>query len=433
MNNNEHYIDQNALTIIVAVKPERHEMIKKLLMQIGADEKGGGIIHFEKVKSLHFARWFLIEHAGISNGHGGISEDNKYPVSLAFTSNFDGEGKRHLQELINASRDAIIELYSHCLAFPEGSPIRDEQVIAYMMSHLHKNQLFWPAVRGGTVAQIKGEALLRDRIQDYLNKHAFHDKSASAIRNEIINFVKGEEDLSWALQPMAKPRLAWNIKYYGILVFKLLALPFVLMTLGIWRILVASFNKRDNKHRGEIIRAQDFERLLQNEDRIFMNQLTVYAAIKKPYWYRRTQLRIGLWLFALNGVYRSNKGKLSGMETIHFARWCIFNDGKNVMFLSNFDGAWQLYLSNFIDKSASAMNLTFGTTVGYPLVKGFLREGAHNEQAFKTVVRNNQYPCQVWYSAYPALTTQNILNNREIRKGVAGASKESPADWLKRF
>ena len=193
------------------------------------------------------------------------------------------------------------------------------------------------------------------------------------------------------------------------------------------------FNRRDNRYRKPITRSRDFEELLRNEDRVFMNQLTIYGGLKKPFWYRTVQLRLGLWIFSLNGVYRSTKGQLSGIETIHFARWTIFNKGRNVIFLSNFDGAWQIYLSEFIDRSAAAMNLTFGTTVGYPKVKGFFGGGAHDEEAFKTVVRNNQYPCQAWYSAYPRITVKNMLNNQKIRQFLDGTSKESAEDWLKRF
>jgi len=245
--------------------------------------------------------------------------------------------------------------------------------------------------------------------------------------------VAGNDALNWALTPRAKPSFIWKVRYYGILVIKLIFLLPVIVLLLIWYLLSGIFNRRDNKYRKKITRSQDFEALLRNEDRIFMNQLTVYGGIKKPYWFRTMQLRLGLYVFSLNGVYRSNKGQLSGIETIHFARWAIFNKGKNVMFLSNFDGAWQIYLSEFIDRSAAAMNLTFGTTVGYPKVKGLVGEGSHDEEAFKTVVRNNQSPCQVWYSAYPRLTMKNILNNQKIRQGLSGESKESTADWLKRF
>ncbi len=436
MKNNKKYIDQRGVTIITPIQKGKLNALTELLGNIGADDVGGGIVPFEKIETLHFGRWFLMTDAKVSDGKGKYSEDNKFPDSLVFTSNFDGSLDEHLNEVITKSREAIIQVYGHCEGFPSGVP-SDKEIISYLKKHVKRNQLFWPAIRGGTVEQLKGESELRNRIQGFLNEslriEGFGKSSPEQIKQSIIDFVKGQPDLKWALEPRAKPSFGWKLKYYGTLVLKLLLLLPVLLVLGLWMLIVGIFNRKDNKYRSVIRRSRDFEALLKNEDRIFMNQLTVYGGLKKPYWYRTTQLKLGLWLFALNGVYRSNKGKLSGIETIHFARWTIFNKGKNVIFLSNYDGAWEIYLSEFIDRSAAAMNLTFGTTIAYPKVKGSLGEGAHDEQAFKTVVRNNQYPCQVWYSAYPTLTVKNILNNHQIRQGLSGKSKESVSDWLKRF
>lgn len=437
MENNKRYIDQGDVTIITEIDPAKLESLKALLAKIGGNDIGGGIVNFEKMKTLHFGRWFLMTDARISDGKGGYSDENKFPDSLVFTSNFDGPVEEHLEDVVNSSKDAIIELYSHCKDFPEEDNISTEQVVSFLKKEMEANQLFWPAIRGGTVEQLKGESLLRSEIQSFLDASikdgSIRGKKPEDIKKQIVEFVKGDDRLSWALTPRAKPTFGWKFKYYGTLVGKLIILLPVLLLLGIWALLVGIFNKRDNKYRKEIHRSSDFEALLKNEDRIFMNQLTVYGGLKRPYWFRTFQLRLGLWLFSLNGVYRSNKGKLSGIETIHFARWAVFNKGKNVMFLSNYDGAWEIYLSEFIDRSAAAMNLTFGTTLSYPKVKGLFGEGAHDEQAFKTVVRNNQYPCQVWYSAYPRLTVKNILNNKKIREGLCGTSKESVSDWLKRF
>lgn len=438
MKNNEKYIDQGAVTIITEIDPEKGlSGLKELLAKIGSDEIGGGIVNFEKVTSLHFARWFLMTEARISDGNGGYATENKFPDSLAFTSNFDGDLEEHLHEIVATSKEAIISIYSFCKGFPSNQDISNQQIVSFLKANAKKNQLFWPAIRGGTVEQLKGESLLRTEIETFLSsqnqKEAFKGKSPDEIKDAIKAFVKADVRLSWALTPRAKTTFGWKLKYYGTLVFKLIFLLPILLLLGIWYLLCGIFNAKDDKNRKPIRRSGEFEALLKNEDRIFMNQLTVYGGIKKPYWFRSTQLRLGLWLFSLNGVYRSTKGQLSGIETIHFARWTVFNKGKNVIFLSNYDGAWEIYLSEFIDRSAAAMNLTFGTTVGYPKVKGLVGEGAHDEQAFKTVVRNNQYPCQVWYSSYPSLTVKNILNNQKIREGLCGTSKESTTDWLKRF
>ncbi|MBX2842251.1 MAG: hypothetical protein KTR26_10790, partial [Flammeovirgaceae bacterium] len=362
MKNNNIYIDQNAVTILTEVEEGSKDDLCNLLTKMGSDEKGGGIVDFEKISTLHFLRWFLIGNEDVPNTKEGDFENDKLPVTLAFTSNYDGDLDAHLKEILEVAREGIIKVYKNCKGFPKPAAPSDSEIITYLKANTKKNQLFWPAIRGGTVEQLKGESLLRSAIQGFLDslvqEEKIECKSPKEIKELIVEFVGKDDSLSWALTPRAKPSFSWKFKYYGALVLNLVVFLFpLLILLGICFLLSYIFNKKDNKNRKDISRSQDFDALLKNEDRIFMNQLTVYGALKKPYWFRRTQLRLGLWLFSLNGKYRSNKGKLSGMETIHFARWALFNKNRNVMFLSNYDGAWEIYLSEFIDRSAAAMNL----------------------------------------------------------------------------
>lgn len=437
MKNNKTYIPQNGVTIITEIDPSgdiRH--LYELLNSIGRDILNQKVIDFGSVTTLHFVRWFIIEGATDASG-------KEFPDSLAFSSDFDGDIDSHLHEMFAVAGGGMDQIYSYCKGYPGKGRKSPGDAVSYLKKHIQKNQLFWPCIRGGTLEQLKGEEKLRYAIQAFIaeesKKCSFDKLQPEEIRTRIRHFVAGNPDLSWALEKSAKPGLDWQFRYYGKLVLRittlLLLLPLIILFfIPVWWLLLSRiFEKKDQRDRKEIIRPEGIDDLLQREDHLFMNQFTIYGAIKKPYWYRLTTLKMGLWLFATNGTYRANKGKLSGIETIHFARWCIFNKGKNVMFLSNYDGAWEIYLSQFIDRSAAAMNLTFGTTVGYPAVRYLFWGGAFDEQAFKTVVRNNQYPTQVFYSAYPYSTAKNQLNNAAIRKGLNGQSKESCTEWLKRL
>ena len=437
MKNNETYIGQGGITVITEIDPSMNlEELYFLLNHIGDNINDTPVIDFGAMKGLHFCRWFIIEGLTDVSGHA-------YPNSLVYAAYYDGSAEDHLTELLDTCLSSIQLIYSYCKGFPSGTSQNKAALLHYFKKHISSNQLLWPAYRGGTVEQILGEQKLRDAIQTWLNKQAASGSLAGMtpeqIKAGITAYVKSESDLNWALTPRAKPAFGHNVVYYTKLVTKLLLLvlllPFILVFFipFWWLWLSRLFEKRDDKKRKQIVRTKTITELLEKEDRVFMNQLTIYGCINKPYWYRLTTLKIGLWIFSLNGTYRSNKGKLSGIETIHFANWSLFNKGKNVMFLSNYDGAWQVYLSEFIDRSAMAMNLTFGTTANYPKTKRLVWEGAFDEQAFKTVVRNNQYPSQVFYSTYPYITMKNILNNSKIRKGLDGSSEESIADWLKRL
>ena len=439
MENNERYIDQSgviAMTEIADSSKEGVEKLRTLLQEIGDDINNNGILNFSKMKSIHFARWFIIEHAT-------DFDKNKMPPMLCFSSNFDGTAEESLGEMLDVSGEGLIQIYSHCKGFPPEGQRSKENIIAWFKKHFQKVPLLWSALRGGTVQQIREEQKLRDAIEGYMNRELaqgnFKGLSANEIKGRIIDWIGQQEELAWALQKRAGKPFGKLVAYYGKLAWRLLVLivmlPIIIVFLiPVWWLLLSRvFEKRDDKRRAKITRGKHVHKLVRIEDRISQNQLTIYGAIKRPYWYRVTTLKMGLFLFSTNGVYRSNKGKLSGIETIHFARWVLFNNDKNIMFLSNYDGAWEVYLSEFINRAAPSMNLTFGVLEGYPKVKRLFWEGAHNEQAFKTVVRNNQYPTQIFYSAYPNITAKNLLNNAEIRKGLNGTSKESAENWLKRF
>lgn len=452
MENNQKYISQFSLTVLTEIKSKAAtKELTDLLYEINKSYTNNPHVNFSKFKLLHYARWFVIDQAEEVDG-------TPVPPMLAFTSNFDLGVDEHLDELIALGAATFEKVYSYCKGFPAGKG--KEAIKKYLLDHSKKNQLFWPAIRGGTVEQIRGEANLRDRIETYIdqeqNSGNLTGKSPTQIRDAVKQHIGQDADLNWATTPRAKPTFSWYLSYWwlgirtGLVLLLLMFLP-LLMGVPVWAcpplflvafavfillwvfVISKPYAKKDDREREEIKRSKDLEKLLRNEDTIFQNQLTIYGAVKKPYWYRLTTLKLGLLVFSINGTYNSNKGKLSGIETIHFARWSLFNRGRNVMFLSNYDGAWEMYLSEFIDRSAMAMNLTFGTTANYPRTKNLLWEGAFDEQAFKTVVRNNQYPCPMWWSAYPYTTVKNILNNNMIRKGLDGSSEESAEQWIARI
>src|SRR5690606_23390996 len=102
---------------------------------------------------------------------------------------------------------------------------------------------------------------------------------------------------------------------------------------------------------------------------------------------------------------------LNGVDTIHFARWISLDGGRRVMFMSNYDGSFESYMDDFINKVAWGLNGVFTHGVGYPPTRFLVFGGARDEQAFKAYLRQRQLPTAVWYSAYPELTAVNIANN----------------------
>lgn len=61
---------------------------------------------------------------------------------------------------------------------------------------------------------------------------------------------------------------------------------------------------------------------------------------------------------------------LNEVGTIHFARWVIIDEGRNLLFTANFDTSLDQYLTDFMvianTKAAPYMDLVWGNCVGYP-------------------------------------------------------------------
>jgi hypothetical protein len=155
------------------------------------------------------------------------------------------------------------------------------------------------------------------------------------------------------------------------------------------------------------------------EDHVVQNPFAAIGHVK-PSLFRRVTLRVILFYLGYAARHFFNRGDLSGVKTIHFARW-VFIDGRERMFFaSNYDGSLESYMDDFIDKVAWGLNLVFSNGAGYPKTSWLVRGGAQDELAFKDYLRTHQVPTRVWYSAYDRLTALNIEQNERIRAGLRG-------------
>ena len=127
------------------------------------------------------------------------------------------------------------------------------------------------------------------------------------------------------------------------------------------------------------------------------------------------------------------------MRKILSSEWAISSQGyfaslRCTLFMSNYDGSLESYMSDFIDMVAWGLNLVFSNGVGWPRTRWLVKGGADNELDFKNYLRNHQLPTQVWYTAYGNLTSLNIVNNSAIRDGLSGPMNRQQAEkWLRRL
>jgi hypothetical protein len=160
---------------------------------------------------------------------------------------------------------------------------------------------------------------------------------------------------------------------------------------------------------GELAKREDFQ---------IQNQLTHLVDVKLGL-FRQMVLRLVLWVIDLLAHYQFNQGALGGITTIHYARWVFIDERKRLLFFSNYDGSWESYLGDFIDKASTGLTGVWSNTKGFPRTKNLVELGAADEERFKSWTRVHQIPTQLWYSAYPELTVFNIQRNARICAGLA--------------
>jgi hypothetical protein len=163
------------------------------------------------------------------------------------------------------------------------------------------------------------------------------------------------------------------------------------------------------------------------------NQIVAIGFFKLG-WFRKilSRLILGLADYLIRHLY--NRGSLSGLNTIHFARWVVLDQGRRLFFTSNYDGSLESYMNDFIDKAFWGLNAIFCNGDGFPKTRWLFLGGIQDEMAYKTFLPTRQVPTQVWYSAYEPLSTVNIQNNALIRKQLFTPLSQTETEaWLRRF
>jgi hypothetical protein len=175
------------------------------------------------------------------------------------------------------------------------------------------------------------------------------------------------------------------------------------------------------------------QNVVNQENRVVQNHFASVADVK-PGLFRWLLLKSVLKLIHLVAAISANQGSLSGITSIHFARWVVIDGGRRLLFLSNYDGSWENYLDDFIDLASIGLTAIWSNTVGFPRSYFLVYGGAQDELLFKTLVRQSQKASLVWFSAYPDHSIQNIETNATIREGLFVPMDDDAAGaWLKNF
>jgi hypothetical protein len=420
--------DHGAFSLILKIKAGKKEQLQNLLQQItDNDVETNNIIPFKQITSIHFAR-ILVLDAGL-DGY-----DQPIPDQLAFTTNFDNLLSDHLQQMVAVAGRGIWQILSLCEGFPQGI-FNMETLYNFLLAHNKKSETFYKGVGYRSVQQVEREHLLRRSIENYADGHGYKwtNLSSTEIRNKIVDYVHSHPELEWARKPEAAPTTKWDFAFYGKLalvgIVFIALLPIFIPFAIVWMLMILTIEITE-KQKPNPLTKNHIRALTDRETQVVQAQFSALGNVKPG------KVRLATMLFLLKTTdflapYLFNKGKLSGIPTVHFARWLIINEGKQMLFLSNYDGNSENYLRDFIHIAAKQLTLMFCHTEGYPPTRLMVFGGAKDAEGFMTWARSKQIITNVWYSANKEVTVDNIFKNSKIRAGLNGEMTEQEAtEWL---
>lgn len=420
---------QMIATYILPVEPARERDLETLLAAIATDPRANPHIPFARLARLHFASLVLFPRD--AGGYGPV---------LVFENNLDGPLSAYLDELLREAEPGVHRLLGHTEGYPGDSPADRMTILSHLRRHLQPPHAWHIGNPGRSVVRIQKEAGLRlalERRLDALTSQPGGAGGAPAIRAALRQVIE-DDPASWSWVGDLPPRLsvpdriAPRIQLYASAVLAaaiaILFLPLTLAAIALLRALEST----DRTWQGQPSHAH-LQDLGAGEDRAAIQNHMSSIAIVKNGPFRRLVLRLALWL--INLVARtSTTGTLGGIPSIHYAHWSQIDDGRRLLFLSNFDGSWENYLDDFIDRASSGLSAIWSNTYEFPRTRFLVLGGARDGHDFKAVARAYQTRTNVWYSAYPDLTVQQIDRNSTISEEMfRDHEAAAELDWLRNF
>ncbi|HEU4732712.1 MAG TPA: hypothetical protein VFT22_32675 [Kofleriaceae bacterium] len=422
-----------ALTVIAELPPgpTPRALLDHRLAQIAADLDGNRIFRPCELPDTHFMRLVIID-----------DPQGELPSLLAWEANHDGHAADYLALVARAvpSIDAVFEC---CIDYPPSGVADVDGWVAWVTAHAHPSA-FYTGYRGVPRSAVLNDRLVHDAIREVLDRE---DRAAlcSLPRTEIQRRIREQvaahhPDLD--LSPTGDEEARWVIGKILALCGALVVLPFVLLCALPWYLVLR--RKETTDFATAYARPIDVDPAIQDvEDRVMQNQLTHLVDIK-PGAFRLATLWLVLTAIDVIARVYSVRGNLGGITDIHFARWVILRDRRDpppdgprrhrLLFFSNFDGSWESYLGEFIDRAAYGLTAVWSNTRGFPATEHLVFGGARDEEAFKQWTREHQLLTQVWWSGAPDSTVQNIRDDVWIRRQLdRGLGDNELVTWLRKL
>lgn len=411
---------QATFMIVANIARDRLEPLCTLLETMngttGLVDPHNATFPFGRFQRLHLARFLILPAAD-----AGPNPDDlpAAPARLVFLGDCDGPADTFIAEMAVLAAPQLRTIFSHCEPFIG----ERDSLVNWMQAHQVETAANYINWRGRTVLQIREEAALHQALSGQLRQlvQEMGPDDPRALRQRLLSFVEREKDAGrLSLTPPAPTPVGWWLRNLahklGVPLLLLILSPLFLL-FSPYLVLRLRYLERHDPEQVERPPRAHLQQLAAREDHDVTNPFSAFGEVK-PQPFRRYAVRFFLWLldYAARHVY--NRGYLTRVQTIHFARWVMLDNNRRLLFASNYDGSLESYMDDFINKVAWGLNLVFSNGAGYPSTRWLIKDGAEQEQKFKCYLKRRALPTQVWYKAYPGYTAFDLARNHRIRQGV---------------
>jgi hypothetical protein len=404
---------QSSFLVLATVRDGHAGPLRNVLARMnrapGRVDPDNPLVPFDRIEGLHVARLVVLEDETLGELEVyGVRF--RPPTYLAFLGDCDGPADATLAAFAREAGDGLRQVFSHCEDFTG-----NEDLGAWMNQRLQGSAAQYVNWLGRTVLQVKEEARLHTALRDELKARPPGGETEAQLRERLLQTARQVE-----LTPQPATPLGWAIAnaihfVLGGLLILAAAIP-LLLSSPLLILLLKQHEQNDPLIATRPPTART-DAITAAEDWDVTNPFSAIGSVKPGLF--RLGLVIGvLWLldYACRHIY--TRGRLARVGTIHFARWVLLDSRRRVFFASNYDGSLESYMDDFINKAGYGLNLVFSNGVGYPPTRFLLNGGAKREQLFKNFLKRHEAPTDVWFKAYPGLTTFDLARNARIRQGV---------------
>ncbi len=415
-------IGQSIFTIIAKADPLRIDAARAQLQRIDDAITLRAALPFDSFEMLHFCSFTIFDDASFG------------PI-LVFESNIDGAPETYLDALCTSALAGPVlhSIYDFCIEY-QSNGYDPQYLRRYIGDRFVSAATAFVGNVGRSARRIRDEAALVEHVQDYLDAVVPNaNTTADTIAADVRSFVRGMPQYDWLAHraPRLTPeqRLSRWTAALGLVATALGAVTIAWLPFAVFVAVLRRHEIRDPIAAGQPAASQ-LRALSGREDQIVQNHMASLCYVKPCAFRRRTLKTI---LSAANIVARiSTKGRLLGLDSLHFAQWALIDNDTRLLFLTNYDGSWENYLDDFIEKAALGLTAIWSNTRDFPRTRYLFLDGARDERSFKAIARKTQAYTNVWYSAYPALAVAAIEKNSAICDGLRpSAARFDAAKWLR--